>query len=43
VKVRYSERFDDFIEFDVELSEIPISDNIGKDVAVNFKMFDGFD
>ena len=31
------------IEFDVEMSPIPISDKRGKDVTVNFKMFNGFD
>lgn len=43
VKVRFSERFDELIEFEVELSEVPINDNKGKDVMVNFKMFDGFE
>ena len=42
VKVRHSERFNEFIEFDVELSEVPIKDGKGKDVTVNWKMFDGF-
>lgn len=42
VKVRFSERFNQFIEFDVELSEIPIDDQIGKDVTVNWKFFDDF-
>lgn len=31
------------IEFDVELNPIPIPDSRGKDVTVNFKMFNGFD
>jgi hypothetical protein len=43
VKVRFSERLDDFVEFDVELSEVPINDGVGKDVTVNFKLFDGYD
>lgn len=43
IKVRYSELFDDFIEFDVELNPIPIDDHQSKDVTVNFKMFSGFD
>ena len=43
VHVRFSDKFNDFIEFDVELSEIPIKDKRGKDVTVNFKMFDDFD
>ena len=42
VKVRFSERFDDFIEFEVEMSEIPVNDNVGKDVTVNWKFYDGF-
>jgi hypothetical protein len=40
--VRYSPRFDDLIEFEVSLSEIPINDNDGKDVTVNWQMLDGF-
>jgi hypothetical protein len=43
VRVRFSEHFDDMIEFDVELNPIPITDARGKDVTVNFKMFNGFD
>lgn len=43
VKVRASERFQECIEFDVELSEVPIKDGLGKDVTVNFKMYDNFD
>jgi hypothetical protein len=31
------------IEVDVELGQIPIQDKLGKDVIVNFKMYDGFD
>ena len=31
------------IEFDVDLSPIPIADGRSKDVTVNFKMFNGFD
>jgi len=27
----------------VELSEVPIKDGWGKDVTVNFRMFDGFE
>lgn len=41
--MRFSEKFDGFVEFDVELSEIPMKDNFGKDITVNFKLFDGFD
>jgi len=41
--VRFSELFDEFIEFDVVLSEVPTNDGIGKDVIVNWKMFDDFE
>ena len=41
--MRFSERFDQFIEFEVELAEVPIKDSRGKDVTVNFRMFDNFD
>lgn len=43
LRVRFSEHFKDMIEFDVELNPIPIADGRGKDVTVNFKMFNGFD
>jgi len=43
IRVRYSDTFDDMIEFDVELNPIPIADGRSKDVTVNFKMFNGFD
>lgn len=43
LRVRFSEFFKDMIEFDVELNPIPIHDQRGKDVTVNFKMFNGFD
>jgi len=43
IKVRFSERFEEFIEYEVELSEIPVKDGLGKDVTVNWKMFDDFD
>jgi len=33
----------EMIEFEVELAEIPIKDKRGKDVTVNFRMFDSFD
>ena len=41
--MRWSLFFDEFIEFEVGLSEVPIADNIGKNVVVNWKMFDGFE
>jgi len=43
IRIRFSEHFDDMIEFDVELNPIPIMDGRSKDVTVNFKMFNGFD
>ena len=30
------------IEFDVELNSIPIEDGLGKDVTVNWKMYNDF-
>jgi len=33
----------ELIEFDVEINPIPIKDEIGKDVTVNFKLYNGFD
>lgn len=41
--MRFSPLFDEFIEFDVTLSEVPIDDKVGKDVIVNWKMFDEFE
>jgi hypothetical protein len=41
--VRYSPLFDELIEFDVGLSEVPIDDQVSKDITVNWKMFDGFE
>lgn len=44
VRVRFSDRFQGLIEFVVELAEIPIMlDGRGKDVTVNFRMYDDFD
>jgi hypothetical protein len=42
VSVRYSELLQELIEFDVELSPIPIDDMKGKDVTVNWQMLGGF-
>ena len=42
IKVRFSEFFKQFIEFDVELNTVPIDDDQGKDITVNWKMFNGF-
>lgn len=44
MRVRWSPFFDEFIEFEVGLSEIPtIDDGVGKNVIVNWKMFDNFE
>lgn len=43
IKVRFSPFFNELIEFDVELSPVPVNDKQGKDVTVNWKMYDGFD
>lgn len=42
-KIRFSENFDEIIEFEVELIDIPLKENYGKDVIVNWKFFDGFE
>jgi len=43
VKVRFSETFQEIIEFEVELNPVPVHDDLqGKDVIVTWKMFDGF-
>lgn len=42
IKVRFSPFFNELIEFDVELSAVPVNDKQGKDVTVNWKMYDGF-
>lgn len=43
IKVRFSKYFKDLIEFQVELGPIPIDDDQGKSVTVNWKFFDDFD
>jgi len=42
LKVRFSETFQEIIEFEVELNTVPVQDDQGKDVIVTWKMFDGF-
>ena len=42
IKMRHSPYFNDFLEFEVEVDSIPLDDNKGKDVTMNFKMYDGF-
>jgi hypothetical protein len=42
VKVLFSEHLKGLIEFNVELNTVPVKDDQGKDVTVNFKMFNGF-
>jgi len=43
MRVRWSPLFDEIIEFEVGISEIPIDDFQGKNVIVNWKMFDDFE
>ena len=43
MKVRFSKHLQELIEFDVELNSIPIKDERGKDVTVNFKLYDNFE
>jgi hypothetical protein len=43
LKVRFSKFFNDIIEFQVELAPVPIHDDQGKSITVNWKMFDDFD
>ena len=43
LKVRFSPNFKDVIEFDVELSQVPLEiDRQGKDITVNWHMYDNF-
>ena len=41
--MRYSPLQPEVIEFDVELNRVPIADNVGNDITVNWKFFDSFD
>ena len=43
MKVRWSLKFDEVLEFEVGISEIPIDDHIGKNVIVTWKVFDDFE
>jgi len=44
IKVRYCQAVNDLIEFDVELNSINTDyDHHGKDVTVNWRMYDGFE
>jgi hypothetical protein len=43
IKVRFSQFIPELIEFLVELNSVPVDDDKGKDVMVNWKMFNGFD
>lgn len=43
MRVRFSPIWEDLIEFELETSSIPIDDGQGKDITVNWKMFDSFD
>lgn len=43
IKVRFSpEHFSEIIEFDVELNPIPVDDGKGKDIIINWQLFNGF-
>jgi hypothetical protein len=42
VSVRYSEFLKEFIEFDVEVNSIPMDDQKGKDITMNWVMLNGF-
>jgi len=44
LKIRYCQGVNDLVEFDLELNAIPTElDNQGKDVTINWRMYDGFD
>lgn len=43
IRVTYSPYNNDLIDFEVELSEIPVLDQDSKDITVNWHMFEGFD
>ena len=43
MKVRWSPKFDEVLEFEVGISEIPIDDHKGKNVIVTWKVFDDFE
>jgi len=36
------EKYEEFIEFEVELIDVPLKEGFGKDVTVNWKFFDNF-
>jgi len=43
IKIRFSHEFEEIIDFDVEINNVPMHiDHHGKDVIVQFKMYDGF-
>jgi hypothetical protein len=43
IKVLYYPQVSEMIEINVELNSIPIDDGVGKDVTVNWFMYDSFD
>ena len=43
IKVRFSKYFKELIEFQVELGPVPITDDQGKSVTVNWKFFGEFE
>jgi len=44
INVRFSPRlFEELVQFSVEINSIDVSDDVPKDITVNWKMYDGFD
>ena len=43
IKVRFSALFNDMVEFEVELAPVPVKDGQGKDITVNWRLYDSFD
>lgn len=43
MRVRFSPIWDDLIEFELETAPVPIEDGQGKDITINWKLFDSFD
>ena len=43
IKVRFSKYFKELIEFQVELGPVPVTDDQGKSVTVNWKFFGEFE
>jgi len=43
IKLRYAKGNNDLIEFDVELNGVSVEDEQGKEVMMNWKMYDSFE